>query len=147
MPRYEEEIVLPGRASDLPVVLDFLEVACQRCGVEPSAWFDLQLATEEACANVIEHAYAEGGGEYRLSFAVQGCDVCITIRDHGRPFDPQAVSRADLDLPLAERPPGGLGLHLMYRLMDEVKFRFVPEEGNTLTMTKRSVVNQPKQDD
>jgi anti-sigma regulatory factor (Ser/Thr protein kinase) len=146
MTGYHDDLVLPGRPADLALVIDFIEQACTRAGVDPAAWFDLQLATEEACANVIEHAYQETGGEFAIGFDARGKDVSITIHDHGRAFDPTSVPEPDLNAPLEERPLGGLGLHLMQKLMDEIRFSFSPEEGNTVVMVKRGIVTEQYKD-
>ena len=146
MTSHQEDLVLPGRTTDLALVIDYIEHACARAGVDQAAWFDLQLATEEACANVIEHAYQDTGGQFSVRFETRGPDVCITVHDHGRPFEPQKVRRADLSTPLGERPLGGLGLHLMQKLMDEVQFTFSATDGNTLVMVKRGVVAGRSQD-
>lgn len=123
----------------LPGILAFVEDACQQANVEPCLLFDLQLATEEACSNVIEHAYQGQGGALGIRFETHDGDVRITLHDHGRPFDPDAIKPPDTALPLRRRPVGGLGLHLMYRLMDDVRFSFGPE-GNTLVMVKRNAL-------
>jgi anti-sigma regulatory factor (Ser/Thr protein kinase) len=147
MTGFHDDLVLPGRPTDLALVIDFIEQACARAGVDPAAWFDLQLATEEACANVIEHAYREAGGKYEVRFDVRDHDVSITIHDHGRSFDPTSVPEPDLMGPLEERPLGGLGLHLMQKVMDEIRFSFSPEEGNTVIMVKRGIVTEQYKDD
>jgi anti-sigma regulatory factor (Ser/Thr protein kinase) len=147
MTGFHDDLVLPGRPTDLALVIDFIEQACARAGVDPAAWFDLQLATEEACANVIEHAYREAGGKYEAHFDVRDHDVSITIHDHGRSFDPTSVPEPDLMGPLEERPLGGLGLHLMQKVMDEIRFSFSPEEGNTVIMVKRGIVTEQYKDD
>jgi serine/threonine-protein kinase RsbW len=146
MASYEEDLVLPGRTADLTRVLDFIETACERAGVKPDAWTDLQLATEEACANIIEHAYEAAGGEFVVRFAARGGSVYITIQDNGLPFDPTLVAKPDLTTPLEERRLGGLGLHLMQTLMDDIRFTFSQEDGNTLVMIKRGVLVDPRQD-
>jgi anti-sigma regulatory factor (Ser/Thr protein kinase) len=145
MSSFRDDLVLSGQHNDLSRVVEFVEQACAEAGVDPAAWFDLQLATEEACANVIEHAYQRRGGRMEIRFEVQGDDVSITIHDHGRAFDPKSVPAPNLAAPLEERPLGGLGLHLMNKLMDEVRFDFSPHEGNTLVMVKHGIVReQPK---
>jgi anti-sigma regulatory factor (Ser/Thr protein kinase) len=68
MTSYHDDLVLPGRPGDLALVIDLIEQACSRAGVDPAAWSDLQLATEEACANVIEHAYREAEGQFSAIF-------------------------------------------------------------------------------
>ncbi len=136
---FRREFCVRGRILDLPDIAAFIESSVEQAGVDPRAHFDLQLAVEEACTNVIEHAYDGGGGELEVCFETRGDDVCITVRDWGRPFDPNQVSQPDLSQPLEERQIGGLGLYLMEKLMDEVKFTFT-SDGNTLVMVKHGVV-------
>jgi anti-sigma regulatory factor (Ser/Thr protein kinase) len=128
-----------GHMAELPQVLDFVEESAEEAGVDPDARFDLQLAVEEACTNVIEHAYGGQGGAFELCFETNESDVIITIQDHGQSFDPGQVPQPDLKLPLDQRAIGGLGLHLMQQLMDEVEFTFA-QGRNTLVMVKRSVI-------
>jgi serine/threonine-protein kinase RsbW len=143
MPSFQRELTVPGRIADLPVVLDFVETACAGAGVRAELWFDLQLAVEEACANVIEHAYGGKGGDLALTFETRGRDVVITLRDHGRLFAPEEVVVPDMSVPLTKRRVGGLGMHLMYQLMDEVHFDFA-EGSNTLVMVKHdTLAGQP----
>jgi anti-sigma regulatory factor (Ser/Thr protein kinase) len=135
---YRREIALVGTMCDLPAITSFVAEACAEAGVAPEARFDLELAVEEACCNVMEHAYGGAPGELRVTFEAQGCDVVITVCDRGRPFDPNTVPPPDMSLPLEERPIGGLGLFLMRQLMDTVQFTFTGTE-NRLRMVKRGV--------
>jgi serine/threonine-protein kinase RsbW len=139
MPTFFRELTVSGRTADLPDVLAFIETACEEAGVLPELWFDLQLVVEEACTNVIEHAYGGKGGELDITFEARGRDAVLTVRDHGRPFAPEKVVAPDMSLPLTQRRIGGLGLHLMYQLMDEVQFDFA-EGSNTLVMVKRDAL-------
>jgi serine/threonine-protein kinase RsbW len=135
---FRSELCMVGTRADLPSVTEFVEHACELAAVDSAVRFDLQLATEEACANVIEHAYRGGGGEFTVCIEVVGPDVRITVTDQGEPFDPADVPMPDLSLPLDMRPVGGLGIYLMQQLMDEVRFSFT-EGGNRLSMLKRGV--------
>jgi serine/threonine-protein kinase RsbW len=136
---FQRELSVCSTASDLARIADFVDVACKECHVEPAARFDLQLAVEEACCNIIEHAYEGKAGQFSVGFETTGRDVTITLHDHGRPFDPAAVAAPDLDATWEERPIGGLGLHLMHKLMDEVRFTF-ENTGNMLVMVKRDAI-------
>lgn len=127
------------KVEHLPDILAFVEDACQQAQVDADLVFDLQLAVEEACTNVIEHAYQGAGGALRINFETRNGDVVITLHDQGKAFDPATIGPPDTGLPLQKRPAGGLGLHLMYQLMDDVRFSFVPD-GNTLVMVKRNAV-------
>jgi serine/threonine-protein kinase RsbW len=139
MPQYCRELAVAGRMSDLPEILAFVKAACEASGVHPELFFDLQLAVEEACTNVIEHAYSGKGGDLAITFETRGCDVVVTLRDHGRPFAPEDVVVPDMSLPLAQRGIGGLGMHLMVQLLDGVEFDFSGGT-NTLVMTKHNAV-------
>ncbi len=139
MPPSQREATFASKMTVLPDILAFVEEACATAGVAPTLLFDLQLATEEACSNVIEHAYRGKRGVFRLTFTVENRDVIITLHDQGRPFDPQAVTKPDPTRPLNERPIGGLGLYLIYQLMDDVRFSF-DASGNTLVLVKRNAI-------
>jgi serine/threonine-protein kinase RsbW len=139
MSSFECELELADTRAALTHVAEFVEKACEQAGVTPAAQFDIQLAVEEACCNVIEHAYEGDGGKFSVRFETRGPDVVITVCDWGRPFNPNEVASPDLGVPLEERPVGGLGLHLMRQLMDEVRFTF-SETGNQLEMVKRGIL-------
>ena len=136
------EMVVDATLADLPLVFEFVSSACEEARVRQDARFDLQLAVEEACANVIEHAYGAQGGSFSITFATRGADVILTVVDHGPPFDPGSVAAPDLDVPLEDRRIGGLGVHLMKTLMDEVHYAFT-EHGNVVKMVRRDVVGGP----
>lgn len=139
MEDYVSELSLEeGKMACLPRVSEFVHASCAQAHVDPSVWFDLNLAVEEACTNVIEHAYGGAGGEITVRFEARGADVCISVMDHGQPFDPDAVILPDLDVRLEDRRIGGLGLLLMQRLMDDVRFTF-SAEGNKVELVKRRV--------
>ena len=97
----------------------------------------IQLAVDEACTNIIKHAYSSQGGAITIFFERNDNTVVITIQDRGKPFDPAAIPPPDLEAEVEKRQIGKLGLHLMRKLMDEVSYSFDPEEGNTLVMKKR----------
>ncbi|MEP7137332.1 MAG: ATP-binding protein [Chloroflexota bacterium] len=100
--------------------------------------YNIQLAADEAASNIIEHAY-EGvsDGVLELSCGVQGNIITIILVDHGESFDPSEIPMPDLKADLSDRKIGGLGIFLMRKLMDEVRYEVKPNKNNVLTMTKR----------
>lgn len=139
MTAFRRELNLVGTMADLSRIGQFIEDACAAAHVDPAARFDIQMAVDEACSNVFEHAYGGRAGEIDLRVETHGRDLVITVHDYGCTFDPDCIPTPQVHLPLEERPIGGLGLHLMRRLMDDVSFAFSPEQGNTLVMIKRNV--------
>ena len=101
--------------------------------------YNIQLATDEAASNIIEHAY-EGinDGILELSCGMESDAIKIILVDHGAPYDPDSIPMPDLKADLSERKIGGLGIFLMRKLMDEVRYESHPEKNsNILTMIKR----------
>jgi len=129
------ELTVPGRLEDLATICEFVGQAAKQAGASKRATFDIQLAVDEACTNIIEHAYGGNGGEICLRCECDGNDFEVVIRDHGRPFDPRAVRAPDLKAELDKRQEGGLGVYFMRCLMDEVCFRF-DHQGNEVRMVK-----------
>jgi serine/threonine-protein kinase RsbW len=98
--------------------------------------FDLQLAVEEACTNVIQHGYkGMDPGSIILAFRIEPDRILVQITDFGQVFEPAPPPTPDLEASLEEREPGGLGLFLIYQTMDNIDYR-VSDEGNQLTFTK-----------
>lgn len=133
-----QSAAFPGQFDSLSAILQFVTQAAKRAGLDAQAIYAVQLAVDEACSNIIEHAYGgEGQGEIQCVCVVNRRGLTVTLRDQGAPFDPSSVPDPDLYSPLEERREGGLGLYLMRRLMDELHFEFIPGTGNVLTMVKR----------
>jgi serine/threonine-protein kinase RsbW len=97
---------------------------------------DLRLAADEACTNVIRHAYHGQAGRIEITIQPVASGIQVQVRDWGEGFDLSAVPAPDVTAPLEKRPLGGLGLFLMRNVMDDVQFKFDAVHGNTLTMVK-----------
>jgi serine/threonine-protein kinase RsbW len=132
-----------SRLDKLAPIGDFVAAAASEAGLDEQATFDVQLATDEACCNIIEHAYkGVEGGEIEICCTREGNDFVVSLKDRGRPFNPDKVPAPDLQGDLNGRRIGGLGLHFIRRLMDEVFFTFDEAEGNELVMIKRGVARR-----
>lgn len=132
-----ESITLTADLDALAKTSAFITAAAERCGLDERATWQVQLAVDEAVTNVIQHAYdPDQPGDFTLSWHCHDRRFIVTVRDHGRQFDPSTVPVPDITSPLEERQVGGLGIYLITRLMDEVHFEFSPQGGNLLTMVK-----------
>jgi serine/threonine-protein kinase RsbW len=123
---------------NLDAIRDMVGEVAEQAGFSCKEVYNIQLATDEACSNIIEHAY-EGipTGTIEISCDVQDDEITVVVHDHGKNFDITKVRKPNLSRKLSEREIGGLGVFLMYRLMDRIHFSSSKEDGNILTMTKR----------
>ncbi len=134
----EQTLTLPGRFNSLAAISEFATRAAEAAGLDPCAVYAVQMAVDEACSNIIEHAYGgEGRGAIECTCRINDDGLIVIIRDHGRPFDPTIVPQPDLHASLEDRKGSGLGLYFMRQLMDEVHFEFALDSGNVLTIVKR----------
>jgi serine/threonine-protein kinase RsbW len=133
-----ETAVFPGAYQSLASISEFILKAAQQAGLDSQATYAVQMAVDEACTNIIEHAYeGEGKGSITCSVTSDLTGLTVVLKDHGRPFNPKHVRNPNTRLPLSKRKVGGLGLFFIRSYMDEVYFEFSPEQGNRLTMIKR----------
>lgn len=130
-------LTVPGTRESLAAILAFVDESCDALGVPEEAAFAVRLAVEEIATNVATHGYRDGAGEIGLALAGGDAAVRITIADRAPRFDPAEAPVPDVAAPLAERPSGGLGWHLVNRLMDRVEHQDRPGGGNVVTLTKR----------
>ena len=130
--------IFPGWFESLGKIAEFVTRAAAAADLGANATYAVEMAVDEACTNIIEHAYGgEGRGDIECTCQVDNEGLTVTLRDSGRPFDPLAVPEPDISASLGERQEGGLGLYLIRKLMDEVHFEFSSDTGNVLTMVKR----------
>ena len=135
----KREIGLEARPESLKVIRDFIEEACRGAGVGRSDAHDLKVAVDEACSNVVEHGYKGRPGPFPLGVVFEADEkrIAVAVTDRGRPFDPARAPKPDLEAHWQDRPIGGLGWHLIRRLVDEVLYESAEESGNRLTLIKR----------
>jgi serine/threonine-protein kinase RsbW len=133
----ERRLVVSGRYNHIPLITSFVAEAARAAGFGDKGIFHCEMAADEACTNVIEHAYGgESDGEITVICRVDPGVCEIEVIDHGAPFDPDGVPMPAPGIRLEELKPGGIGLHLMRQMMDEVRFDF-SADANRLTMVKR----------
>lgn len=123
---------------NVPRAIECVTEWAQKAGFDERALYEIQLAVDEACANVVDHAYQGADpGDIEVSCCLDDQILTVQVRDWGTGFDLSGVADPDLDAPLEERTLGGLGLFLVKQVMDDVQFRSDPELGNELMMSKR----------
>ena len=126
---------IPPDHDELEQIPAAVEEFAERDNWPPDLVFKLNLVLEELGVNIVN--YSGATGEIEISLASDEETVTIEIADNGRPFNPLAeLDTPDISAPLGERPVGGLGVHLVRSMMDELSYS--REDGmNRLAMTKR----------
>lgn len=115
---------MPSQTTFLALVREITRRMAEGAGFSEGTPEQLALAVDEATTNAIEHAYAgDPGREVVINFDDRGPDFRVEVVDTGAMVDPRTVPRVDLPRYVSERRKGGLGVHLMEKIMDSVTFR------------------------
>jgi anti-sigma regulatory factor (Ser/Thr protein kinase) len=131
-----DEIVRPAELASLPALVEHALAACARAGLDTETTYAVRLAVEEVVMNLIAHGYVgRAPGPIGLSVDASPTRVVVTISDEARPFDPASAATPDVGAPLEEWRPGGLGLHLVRQLLDDIRYES-STDGNRLTLVK-----------
>lgn len=131
-------VVFPGRYDSLASISDFVSKAAVEAGLDDKDVYAVQLAVDEACCNIIDHAYqGEGRGDMQCSVEIGKGELTVRLSDRGKPFDLDAVPPPTLNKPIEELKSRGVGLFLIRKMMDNVHYEYDPKYGNVLTMVKR----------
>lgn len=126
-------ITVPARADSLKMVRRAVDQAALSCGFSKEQCQDLVLAVDEACQNVVRHAYADSEGDMAVDIRREGTHFTILIRDFAAPVDVDKIKPRDLD----DVRPGGLGVHFIREVMDDVEHLSPPDgQGNLLRLKK-----------
>ena len=122
-------------ATSLKMVREQVHDALSRIGVSRKFVSDFVIAINEACMNVIEHAYkGEPGGEIVLAMNNNETEIEVVLTDFAAPIDFAEIRPRALD----DLRPGGLGTHFMNEIMDACAYTHLPDRcGNVLRMSKR----------
>ena len=128
------------RAAYLESLNDFRVFIKERCASIPRVTheilYDVQLAVDEACTNIISHGYADlDPGSIILDLDVDPDKLIVTLTDFGHSFEPSSAPIPDIDAPIEERELGGFGLFFIQQSVDEMDYQ-VTEDGNKMTLTK-----------
>lgn len=131
-------IHVPSSTENLVMIREFVTSIGTQAGLPPTEVIKLETAVDEACANVIEHAYgSDVTKEVSVRATLDDSILEILVIDTGIGFDPTSVEQKELAKLVAARKSGGLGMRLIKSLMDEVHYQMVPGVKNELRMVKK----------
>lgn len=121
----------------LPEVMRVLETFLSTTTADPKARFAVELALEEIFINMVKHN-SNGEGRIRIDLDLSEAELTVKVTDFDAPpFDPVAdAPQVDINLPLEDRTEGGLGIHLVKKMMDGIEYSHKNRTG-TITLHKR----------
>ncbi len=131
------DLKLSSQSDNLAIVRDFVASVASRVGFDTDDVSKIELAVDEACANVIKHAYAKNSNQLiEISIKIDERKMIVVVADKGKGFDPKRVKLPDINRYLSEMRVGGLGIYLIETLMDKVDFQIKPGVKNQVKMIK-----------
>jgi len=126
-------LALPADVGRFPDLIRFLMLSVPP-DIPEEAASRLELVAEEAFVNIARHAYPSGNGDVEITVRTADGRAVIVFSDSGVPFDPMSAPDPDIDSDTADRPIGGLGIHLMRKNTEKIEY--VRRDGrNVLTVT------------
>ena len=131
------ELTVKSQTENLSEIRDFVSENALEAGIPSSTIDNIILAVDEACTNIIKHAYKlSPKGEIIIRIDYDEEKFTITIIDYGKSFEPDRIPRPDLQKYYLEHRVGGLGMYLMKSLMDNVEYITVPGKYNQVLLSK-----------
>jgi serine/threonine-protein kinase RsbW len=111
----------------LAAIVGFTAEAFARAGIDPGLRPDVDFALEELFTNMVKYGTGSAA-DVRIELRPVDGGVEVTLTDYDvDPFDVTRAPDADVSLPIEERRPGGLGLHLIRRLLDSIEYEYSKE--------------------
>jgi len=131
-------IRISNKIAELERINQALEILAEKWSLDPKIVFEFNLVLEEMITNIIFYAYKDKREhEIEICLSNHGKRIIIELIDDGIPFDPiKAELPVDVDKPLEDRKIGGLGIHLVKKLMDKVSYSR-EDDKNILTLEKK----------
>ncbi len=127
----KHSIIMRNDIQQIPTLAEWIE----GLAIPEALNMTINLALEESVTNVMLYAYPDGPGKVLIESEKDSKKITFVISDHGIPFDPTQSPEADISLSAEERAIGGLGIHLVRQIMDEIRYER-KDDMNVLTLVK-----------
>ena len=134
-----KEITLDAIVDNIPVATDFINAELEAMECPMKAQMQIAIAIDELFGNIAHYAYAMKTGKVtvRVEFEKNPRSVVITFMDQGRPYDPLSAVEPDTTLSAKERSVGGLGIFLVKKTMDDVRYEY--RDGQNILRIRKNV--------
>ncbi len=120
----------------LPDVFDFIDQFAASDGIDGSVILTMKFVAEELFTNLVKYNISDDQSDIAISLELAGPRFIMRLIDFGvEPFDVTAAPDFDTTLPLEQRKPGGLGLHLVKKMVTDIQYEY-KDRKSTITVTK-----------
>lgn len=137
-----EPLSVPRSLDSLSAIGQYVSSSATAAGLDKREAYRLRLVVDEIATNIITHGYEEAGriGDVEVQAEMDQDSLTITLEDMGVPFDPRNRLRPDqIDLPMEQRPIGGLGVYLTTENVGRFEYEYVGNRNRNIL-----IVNRPK---
>ncbi len=135
--KFERVLVINSTTENLLIVREFVRSAAVEFNFSEDTIEKIILAVDEACTNIIKHAYNYSpDGIIKLSIICEAGKFIVNIIDNGIHFNPDTVPEPDIREFYKQKKVGGLGMYLMKKLMDEVRYSKLSDNSNQVELVK-----------
>ena len=129
--------IVPSRTEELHRIREIVEQEAAKFGFDKETAFRLALAVDEACTNIIKHSYEGNPARtFDMEIATTDDQFMIVLTDSGKGFSPDTGARFDMKKYFERMRRGGLGLHIMKLVMDDVAYDVISGNATRLRMVK-----------
>jgi serine/threonine-protein kinase RsbW len=123
MPRKNVSIKLKNRISELERLGQKLQAFGEGIGLSKRCVFQINLAVDELFTNIVKYGFADDNIHYiAVTLSHRDGTISIRVEDNGIPFDPAAKQTSELKDQIEDCKIGGLGLHLVKKIMDDIAY-------------------------
>lgn len=137
-----KELIIDALTDNLPQVLRFVDEQLEAANCPMKIKMQIDIAVEEIFVNIAHYAYDPevGTATVRVALTPDPLSVDITFIDDGVPYDPLAKADPDVTLSAEERQIGGLGIFMVKKSMDDVKYEYL--DGHNILTLKKGLVEK-----
>ncbi len=130
-------VTIRNEIGDLAILRDALRRFCVEHGVARKTRMQLHVTLDEIVSNIIKYAWPEGGAhELSVRMSAGAGSVRIEVIDDGRAFDPRTAPEPRPNAARRRARPGGIGIHLVRQLVDEIAYRRANNRNHIVVMKR-----------
>jgi len=133
-----KELIIDAATDNLDAVMGFITEQLEAVDCPMKAQMQIEVAVEELFVNIAHYAYAPDTGSATIRTEITADTAEITFIDSGVQYDPLAKPDPDVSLPASERQIGGLGIFMVKKSMDDIRYEYADGK-NVLTIVKKLV--------